>query len=381
MSRPDLPVIVLVEPDDARRRELAAWLKRVAPVLGARRCAEVEPALGSRAVCLALFAWRGEDPKELASLSHLRDGKLAGVPLAFIVDPRTHNVRRARQLVAPLEPAGFVRADAGRLGVRNAARALATRQGAPKKPPEEPAQPVEPKPTQPAPTRVSRAELEAAHGEIQRQNHFGRLAAARDATAAQLRDAFARQMVRFAPRAVETSDDDGRRMLREIHVALSSAYKVLADPGQRQRYEAALDAKPSPAPPKAPPEPAAAKLAAPPRPHQSFVDDRAPWERLATAAGKQAAANDYSGAIGLMRKAVRMKPDNEEMRYQLALYEAKGAGRKGDRLSSLRAWRIAAELAPDDETQAVAQKEVLRLEKELGTGGLLGKLKRWRKRD
>jgi hypothetical protein len=110
-------------------------------------------------------------------------------------------------------------------------------------PPPVPPLPAAAEKTRPMPALDRRRlEILGCHASLERASHFELLGVARDATAAQVREAYAALARRFHPDAHhEPSLSDLRDPLEQIFARLGEAYEVLCQPRLRAQYEEQLD--------------------------------------------------------------------------------------------------------------------------------------------
>jgi hypothetical protein len=118
----------------------------------------------------------------------------------------------------------------------------------PPQPPEVAAGPPPVEKTRPLPfLDQRRLEILGVHGSLSRLDHFELLRIGRDATAAQVREAYFELARRFHPDAHhEPALSDLRDPLEQVFRRLGEAYEVLSEPEARARYERELE------PPSAP---------------------------------------------------------------------------------------------------------------------------------
>ena len=99
-----------------------------------------------------------------------------------------------------------------------------------------------PPPAPPVPDVAAlRREVEDAHAALRGATHFAVLGLTADASDADVRQAFARLARRYHPDAQrDPALADVRQKLVDVFVAISDAYAVLKDAGERERYERTL---------------------------------------------------------------------------------------------------------------------------------------------
>jgi tetratricopeptide (TPR) repeat protein len=86
-----------------------------------------------------------------------------------------------------------------------------------------------------------RREIEDAHAALRGATHFAVLGLTPDASEGDVRQAFARLARRYHPDAQrDTALADVRQKLVDVFVAISDAYAVLKDAGERERYQRTL---------------------------------------------------------------------------------------------------------------------------------------------
>lgn len=123
-------------------------------------------------------------------------------------------------------------------------------------------QPVSPSPDSEA-IRIRRREVLDAHEGLSKRNHFEVLGVSRNATEAQLKEAYFGLAKRFHPDVHHESQlSDLREKLEAVFIRLGQAYDVLKNPKSRAQYEGQLGrltSQPdpaSPSPPETSPDPA-----------------------------------------------------------------------------------------------------------------------------
>jgi hypothetical protein len=161
-------------------------------------------------------------------------------------------------------------------------------------PPAPPAPPPAPEPD--AASGARRQEILDAHAALKTRTHFEMLGITREATEAQVKEAYFRMAKRFHPDAHhDPALSDLRDRLEAVFIRLGDAYEVLRNPRIRASYEKALDARA----PRAEP-PAAAPAPEPPDPRQ---EARQAEEAIRRAA-RSVAAEKYWEAIQLLEPAI-----------------------------------------------------------------------------
>ena len=153
-----------------------------------------------------------------------------------------------------------------------------------------------------APPDARRLEILEAHAGLKTRTHFEMLGITREATEAQVKEAYFRMAKRFHPDAHhDVALSDLRDKLEAVFIRLGDAYEVLRNPRIRASYEKALEARA----PRAEPSPPSTASPAPPPPD---VPDPALEIRMAEEAIRKAArsmaAEKYWEAIQLLEPAV-----------------------------------------------------------------------------
>jgi hypothetical protein len=148
-----------------------------------------------------------------------------------------------------------------------------------------------------------RQEILDMHAGLKTRSHFEVLGITREATEAQVKEAYFRMAKRFHPDAHhDAALSDLRDKLEAVFIRLGDAYEVLRNPRIRASYERALDARsPRIEVASAP----AAPSAAPPEPPASDpVQDRRQAEEAIRRAARAVAAEKYWEAIQLLEPAI-----------------------------------------------------------------------------
>jgi hypothetical protein len=153
------------------------------------------------------------------------------------------------------------------------------------------------------PPDARRREILDAHGALKSRTHFEVLGVTREATEAQVKEAYFRMAKRFHPDAHhDAALSDLRDKLEAVFIRLGDAYEVLRNPRIRASYEKALDAR-TPRP-----EPAAHSPSSPARSVAPEAPDPAQEVRLAEEAIRKAArsvaAEKYWEAIQFLEPAI-----------------------------------------------------------------------------
>ncbi|HVR72135.1 MAG TPA: DnaJ domain-containing protein, partial [Vicinamibacteria bacterium] len=169
--------------------------------------------------------------------------------------------------------------------------------------PSPPAPPVPPPPPErPPATDARRQEILEAHAALKTRTHFEVLGVGREATEAQVKEAYFRMAKRFHPDAHhDAALTDLRDKLEAVFIRLGDAYEVLRNPRIRASYEKALDARAPRAQPVTPPTPA------PPTPPPEAPDPRQEARQAEEAirkAARSVAAEKYWEAIQLLEPAI-----------------------------------------------------------------------------
>jgi tetratricopeptide (TPR) repeat protein len=155
-----------------------------------------------------------------------------------------------------------------------------------------------------APADARRLEIVEAYAGLKTRTHFEALGVGREATEAQVKEAYFRMAKRFHPDAHhDVALSDLRDKLEAVFIRLGDAYEVLRNPRIRASYEKALEART----PRAEP----ARLAASPASAPSLPPDAPdPAQELRVAeeairkAARAVAAEKYWEAIQLLEPAV-----------------------------------------------------------------------------
>jgi len=155
-----------------------------------------------------------------------------------------------------------------------------------------------------APADARRLEIVEAHAGLKTRTHFEALGVTREATEAQVKEAYFRMAKRFHPDAHhDAALSDLRDKLEAVFIRLGDAYEVLRNPRIRASYEKALDART----PRAEPAPSASSAPSTPSPSPE-APDPAQEMRMAEEAIRKAAralaAEKYWEAIQLLEPAV-----------------------------------------------------------------------------
>jgi tetratricopeptide (TPR) repeat protein len=150
----------------------------------------------------------------------------------------------------------------------------------------------------PAPPDARRQEILEAYGSLKTRTHFEVLGITREATEAQVKEAYFRMAKRFHPDAHhDAALSDLRDKLEAVFIRLGDAYEVLRNPRIRASYEKALDAR-------APrPEPAPSTPAPSPEVPDALRELRMAEEAIRKAA-RSVATEKYWEAIQLLEPAI-----------------------------------------------------------------------------
>ena len=164
---------------------------------------------------------------------------------------------------------------------------------APPAPPEKPA---------PPPDDARRHEILDAHAALKARTHFEVLGVGREATEAQVKEAYFRMAKRFHPDAHhDPALSDLRDKLEAVFIRLGDAYEVLRNPRIRASYEKALDARaPRPDPAAGGGVPVPAPLPEAPDPAQEVRQA----EEAIRKAARSVATEKYWEAIQLLEPAI-----------------------------------------------------------------------------
>jgi hypothetical protein len=188
----------------------------------------------------------------------------------------------------------------GRVASPLPAAGAAAPQPAPSPPPPPP--PPPPAPDKAGPPDARRQEILDAHAGLKTQTHFEVLGVAREATEAQVKEAYFRQAKRFHPDAHhDAALSDLRDKLEAVFIRLGDAYEVLRNPRIRASYEKALDAR-TPRPEGT--APAASAEPAGPTEGSDPVREKKMAEDAIRKAARSVAAEKYWEAIQLLEPAI-----------------------------------------------------------------------------
>ena len=164
-------------------------------------------------------------------------------------------------------------------------------------PPPPPAPLPAPPPEKTVPPDARRQEILEAHATLKTRTHFEVLGITREATEAQVKEAYFRMAKRFHPDAHhDPALSDLRDRLEAVFIRLGDAYEVLRNPRIRASYEKALDART----PRA--EPATVTVL-PPEEADPRQEARLAEEAIRKAA-RSVAAERYWEAIQLLEPAI-----------------------------------------------------------------------------
>jgi hypothetical protein len=205
--------------------------------------------------------------------------------------------KRPRPAVEPARPKGRA---AGALPGAEAAPPFAPAP-APTPPPPPAAAPAPA--DKPAPPDARRQEILEVHGGLKTRSHFEVLGITREATEAQVKEAYFRMAKRFHPDAHhDAALSDLRDKLEAVFIRLGDAYEVLRNPRIRASYERALDARSPRLEVASAPSPSSSP--APEAPASDPVQDRRLAEEAIRKAARSVAAEKYWEAIQLLEPAI-----------------------------------------------------------------------------
>jgi tetratricopeptide (TPR) repeat protein len=143
-----------------------------------------------------------------------------------------------------------------------------------------------------------------AYASLKARTHFEVLGVSRDATEAQVKEAYFRMAKRFHPDAHhDAALSDLRDKLEAVFIRLGDAYEVLRNPRIRASYEKALDARAPRAEPAVPGQAPPATAPPPPDAPDPVQELRMAEEAIRKAA-RAVAAEKYWEAIQLLEPAV-----------------------------------------------------------------------------
>jgi curved DNA-binding protein CbpA len=187
-----------------------------------------------------------------------------------------------------------------------------------------PMAPMAPMPLSPAPATKKdaedrRREILEAHQELKSRNHFEVLGIAREATEAQVKEAYFRLAKRFHPDAHhDPSLGDLRDKLEAVFIRLGEAYEILRNPRTRSNYESLVAARAPHVAPTAPPSQPSAP--APPEPPPA-VDSRMVFESIRKAE-KLFENEEYWDAIQLFETTLQSAEGKLKQRARIGLARA-----------------------------------------------------------
>ena len=161
--------------------------------------------------------------------------------------------------------------------------------------------PAAPLPVGPSPVETRRSEILEAHEGLRARTHYEILAISREATEAQVKEAYFRMAKRFHPDVHhDEALHDLRDKLEEVFIRLGEAYETLRNPTSRKRYETAFPPRrgvPRPEPPK--PETPAIK----PEPPDPAIDEQKAAQEFAKAQ-RLMGEEKYWDAIQILEEAI-----------------------------------------------------------------------------
>jgi tetratricopeptide (TPR) repeat protein len=156
--------------------------------------------------------------------------------------------------------------------------------------------PAAPLPVGPSPVETRRSEILEAHEGLRARTHYEILAISREATEAQVKEAYFRMAKRFHPDVHhDEALHDLRDKLEEVFIRLGEAYEVLRNPRIRASYERQIGPMPGR-------EPAAAASGSAPREDPEMLVRQA--EEAIRRAAKSVAEEKYWEAIQLLETSV-----------------------------------------------------------------------------
>jgi hypothetical protein len=168
-----------------------------------------------------------------------------------------------------------------------------------------------------APSDTRRVEILDAHGGLKTRTHYEVLGIGRDATDAQVKEAYFRLARRFHPDVHhDQALSDLKAKLEAVFVRLGEAYEVLRNPRTRASYEQRLGPPPPPAV-TAPPADATPAL-----PEKDPVSDLRMAEAAIRTAAQSIAEEKFWDAIGLLETALPLVEGASKQRARVLLARA-----------------------------------------------------------
>jgi tetratricopeptide (TPR) repeat protein len=158
----------------------------------------------------------------------------------------------------------------------------------------------------------TRREVLEAHEGLKKRNHFEVLGVPRDASLAQIKEAYFALAKRFHPDVLHESGlADLQGKIEAVFIRVGEAYEVLKNPKTRAQYESRLPRLPPPAAPPPPPPPST-----PPAPDPAYLT-RMAVESLRKAE-RQIAEGAYWDAIKLLETAIPHLTGKQKQRARVA---------------------------------------------------------------